>query len=106
MFGSMRIGALDVGSNSLHLLVVEAHPDGTFEALVQEKEMLRLGDVVSREGRLTDEAIDGLLTTIRRFKALSTGACAEDLVAKATAALREADNSAAVVDRIEAETGV
>ena len=103
---AMRIAALDVGSNSLHLLVVDAHPDGTFEPLVQEKEMLRLGDVVSRAGRLTDEAIDGLLATVRRFKTLAAAAGADELVAMATAALREADNSAAVVDRIEAETGV
>jgi exopolyphosphatase/guanosine-5'-triphosphate,3'-diphosphate pyrophosphatase len=102
----MRIGALDVGSNSLHLLVVEAHPDGTFEALVQEKEMLRLGDVVSRQGRLTDEAVEALLATVRRFKALATAAGADELIVKATAALREADNSAAVVDRVDAETGV
>ena len=49
----MRIAALDVGSNSFHLLVVDAQPDGHFETLVREKEMLRLGDVVSREGRIT-----------------------------------------------------
>ncbi|HWW54795.1 MAG TPA: Ppx/GppA phosphatase family protein, partial [Acidimicrobiales bacterium] len=102
----MRIAALDVGSNSLHLLVVDAHPDGTFEPLVREKEMLRLGDVVSREGRLTDEAVDAALETVRRFKSLALSAGADEVVAKATAALRDADNSAQVVDRIEAETGV
>src|ERR1700681_4918979 len=84
VFAAMRIGALDVGSNSLHLLVVEAHPDGTFEALVQEKEMLRLGDVVSREGRLTEQAVEGLLATIRRFRTLATAAGADEMVAKAT----------------------
>ena len=106
MFASMRIAALDVGSNSLHLLVVEAHPDGTFTPLVREKEMLRLGDVVSRSGTLTDEAIEATLATVRRFKTLARSAGALEIVAKATAALRDADNSAQVVDRIEAETGV
>ena len=106
MFASMRLAALDVGSNSLHLLVVEAHPDGTFTPLVREKEMLRLGDVVSRSGRLSDDAVEALLATVRRFKTLAVSVGASDVVARATAALRDADNSAQVVDRIEAETGV
>ena len=86
----MRIAALDMGSNSLHLLVVEAHPDGTFEPLVQEKEMLRLGDVVSREGRLTDEAVESVLATVRRFRTLASASGADEMVVMATAALREA----------------
>jgi len=102
----MRIAALDVGSNSLHLLVVEAKPDGTFQPLAQEKEMLRLGDVVSRTGRVTDASLDGLLASIRRFAALAEANNADEIVARATAALRDADNGAAVVDRIEEVTGV
>src|SRR4029077_3075456 len=102
----MRIAALDLGSNSLHLLVVEARPDGTFEPLCQEKEMLRLGDVVSRTGRITAKALDELLTTVRRFAALAEANGASEVVARATAALRDADNGAEVVDHIEATTGV
>ncbi|GAC1537145.1 MAG: Ppx/GppA phosphatase family protein [Acidimicrobiales bacterium] len=103
---AMRIAALDLGSNSLHLLVVDAHPDGTFEPLCQEKEMLRLGDVVSRTGRVTDAALDVLLVTVRRFAALAEANGAHEVVAKATAALRDADNGAEVVDRIHAATGI
>ncbi len=102
----MHIAALDVGSNSVHLLVVDARPDGTFEPLLREKEMLRLGDVVSRDGRVTATALEGLLTAVGRFVALARANGAEEMVAKATAALREADNGADVVDRIEATTGV
>jgi len=102
----MRIAALDLGSNSLHLLVVEARPDGTFEPLCQEKEMLRLGDVVSRTGRVTPAALDGLLMTVRRFAALAEANGADEVVARGTAALRDADNGAEVVDRIDAVTGV
>ena len=54
----VRIAAADLGSNSFHLLVVQAHPDGSFDTLVGEKEMLRLGDVVARTGRITDDAAD------------------------------------------------
>ncbi len=42
----MRIAALDLGSNSFHLLVADVHLDGTFTAVAREKEMLRLGDAV------------------------------------------------------------
>ncbi|MHB8465890.1 MAG: Ppx/GppA phosphatase family protein [Acidimicrobiales bacterium] len=102
----MRIAALDLGSNSLHLLVVEARPDGTFEPLAQEKEMLRLGDVVSRTGRVTDEALASLLATVRRFASLAAANGVTDIVARATAALREADNGASIVDQIAQSTGV
>jgi len=104
--GTMRIAALDVGSNSLHLLIVEARPDGTFEPLCQEKEMLRLGDVVARTGRVAPEAAEALLTAVRRFSALAEANGATEVVARATAALREAENGADIVDLIEAGTGV
>ena len=102
----MRIAALDLGSNSFHLLVVEAQADGHFETLVREKEMLRLGDVVSREGRITDLAAEQVIDSIRRLHSLADAAGAEEFVAFATSAMREADNSAEIVDRIEARTGV
>ena len=50
---SMRIAALDLGSNSFHLLVADVHPDGTFEAVTREKDMLRLGDDVARSGSIS-----------------------------------------------------
>src|SRR3954447_7866195 len=102
----MRIAALDLGSNSFHLLVVDARPDGSFEPLVREKEMLRLADVVSREGRVTERAAEDAVDAVRRLKALAEAAGAEEIVAKGTSALREADNSSELVDRLEARTGV
>lgn len=102
----MRIAALDLGSNSFHLLIVETRPDGSFNALLREKEVLRLGDVVAREKRLGEEAIEQAVDVVRRFRAMAENACADELVAYGTAALREAANGADAVDRIEAETGV
>ena len=46
----VRIAALDLGTNSFHLLVADVQPDGHFEPIAAEKAMIRLGDVVSREG--------------------------------------------------------
>ena len=102
----MRIAALDLGSNSFHLLVADAHPDGSFDRLFREKEMLRLGDVVARHGRLTDDAIELAVDAVRRFRSLAEGAGAEEIVACATSAIREAENGAVLVDRLARETGV
>jgi exopolyphosphatase / guanosine-5'-triphosphate,3'-diphosphate pyrophosphatase len=102
----MRIAALDLGSNSFHLLVVEANADGTFVPIVREKEMLRLGDVVSREGRITDAAAERVVATIRRFHTLADAAGAAEFVARATSAIREAENGGTLIDQIFEETGI
>jgi exopolyphosphatase / guanosine-5'-triphosphate,3'-diphosphate pyrophosphatase len=102
----MRIAAFDLGSNSFHLLVVDAHADGTFVPLIREKDMLRLGDAVGREGRIPDALADRAVATVDRFRKLAAGADTEEIHARATAALREADNGGEVVDRMAAEAGV
>jgi len=102
----VRIAAVDLGSNSFHLVVAEVGPDGTFAPLVREKEMLRLGDVVSREGRVTDEAADAAVNTMRRFRLLAEAAGATEVLACATSALRTAANGDKVLDRIAEEAGI
>lgn len=102
----MRIGALDLGSNSFHLLVVETRPDGSFVPLVREKEMLRLGDVVARTGGIDDESVARAIEVVRRFRTIAEANGVDELVAYGTAALREAGNGPEVTDRIEAATGV
>ena len=102
----MRIAAFDLGSNSFHLLIADAHQDGTFEPVVTDKEMLRLGSAVAATGRIGDELAAASVEVIRRFKAMTESQNAEETVACATAAFREAADSLTVVDRIEAETGI
>jgi exopolyphosphatase/guanosine-5'-triphosphate,3'-diphosphate pyrophosphatase len=103
---TVRIAAADLGSNSFHLLVVQAHADGSFDTLVREKEFLRLGDVVARTGRITDEAATAAVDCMRRFRQVCDNLGVDELVAYGTAALREAEGSAALVDRIREEVGV
>ena len=102
----MRIAAIDLGTNSFHLLVVDANPDGTFRPLAKEKEMLRLGDAVAREGLVPEADVQRAVGTIARFRSLADAAGSEEVVACATSAIREADNGGEVVDRIRAEAGV
>jgi exopolyphosphatase/guanosine-5'-triphosphate,3'-diphosphate pyrophosphatase len=102
----MRIAALDLGSNSFHLLVADVHPDGTFEAVAREKEMLRLGDDVTSHGFISPPAADRAVATVRRLKQFADALGATEMLAKATSAVRTASNSSELVDRIEDETGV
>lgn len=102
----MRIAALDLGSNSFHLLVADVHPDGTFTAVAREKEMLRLGDEVARHGRITPATAERAIGAVRRQKRLADGLGAQEVIARATSAIRTAANGSDLVDRIEAETGV
>lgn len=103
---AMRLAAVDMGSNSFHLLVVEAHPDGSFDTLLREKEMLRLGEVVTRTGTIPPDDVDRILDTLRRFASMATSIGATEIVACATSAMREADNSSQIVDLIREETGI
>lgn len=102
----MRIAAVDLGSNSFHLVIADVHPDGSFTPISGEKEMLRLGDVVSREGLITPEAADAAVATMRRFRLLAEAAGATEILACATSALRTATNGDEVLDRIEHEAGI
>jgi exopolyphosphatase/guanosine-5'-triphosphate,3'-diphosphate pyrophosphatase len=102
----VRIAALDLGTNSFHLLIAEVQGDGHFEPLAREKAMIRLGDVVARKGRITGAAADVAVQTVRRFKLLADAADVREIHACATSAIRQAANGPALVDRIEAETGV
>ena len=102
----VRVAAMDLGTNSFHLLVADVHADGHLDPLVREKEMLRLGDVVSRHGYIPPAAADQAVATIRRFRMLADAVDASETLAKATSAIRRAANGAELVDRIREETGV
>ena len=102
----MRVAAIDLGSNSFHLLVVDASADGHFVPLARDKETLRLGDMVAREGRVNQAGLAKAIDTIRRFKSQADGQGAVELMACATSAIREADNGGEVIDAIYVATGV
>jgi exopolyphosphatase/guanosine-5'-triphosphate,3'-diphosphate pyrophosphatase len=101
----MRLGVLDVGSNTVHLLVVHAHPGGHPDPMRSEKAQLRLAEHIDA-GRLTRAGADRLVRAVARAKATATIAGCDELIAFATSALRDAANSAAVLSRVRSETGV
>jgi exopolyphosphatase/guanosine-5'-triphosphate,3'-diphosphate pyrophosphatase len=101
----MRLGVLDVGSNTVHLLVVDAHRGGHPDPMCSEKTQLRLAEQVE-DGRLTRAGAARLVRAVKRAKAAATLAGCEELLAFATSALRDAGNSAAVLTQVRAETGI
>jgi exopolyphosphatase/guanosine-5'-triphosphate,3'-diphosphate pyrophosphatase len=101
----MRLGVLDVGSNTVHLLVVDAHRGGHPNPMRSEKTQLRLAEHVEA-GQLTRAGASGLVGAVARAKAAAMKAGCEELLAFATSALRDANNSAAVLSRVWSETGV
>jgi exopolyphosphatase/guanosine-5'-triphosphate,3'-diphosphate pyrophosphatase len=102
----LKIAALDLGSNSFHLIVAEARLDGSFVTLVADKAMLRLGDIVARTGAIGREASDDAVDVLQRFRAISDSSRVDEIVAVGTAALREARDSVAFVDRVRDEVGI
>ncbi|WP_067543219.1 Ppx/GppA phosphatase family protein [Nocardia crassostreae] len=102
----MRLGVLDVGSNTVHLLVVDAHRGGHPMPMSSTKATLRLSESMDDHGRITRDGAARLTRTVSEFASIAkTSGCVE-LMAFATSAVREATNSEEVLAQVRAETGV
>jgi exopolyphosphatase/guanosine-5'-triphosphate,3'-diphosphate pyrophosphatase len=86
-----RVAVIDMGSNSTRLLVADVH-DGTVEELARETRITRLGRGVDATGRLSDEAIDKVVDALSDYKHEIDRLGAEQTVALATSAVRDASN--------------
>lgn len=102
----MRLGVLDVGSNTVHLLVVDAHHGAQPLPQTSEKSVLRLAEQMDAHGKITRAGADHVISTVRNAVESAAAMGCEDLLAFATSAMRDASNSIAVLNRISAETGV
>ena len=102
----MRLGVLDVGSNTVHLLVVDAHHGGHPVPQISEKSVLRLAEQMDERGKITRAGADHLIRTVRNAVASASAMGCEDLIAFATSAVRDASNAGAVLSRVYTETGV
>jgi exopolyphosphatase / guanosine-5'-triphosphate,3'-diphosphate pyrophosphatase len=87
-----RLAAIDVGSNSIRLVVAEAQADGRYRVLDDERESTRLGRSLATTGTLDEASIADSLAALRRFKSIANGLGVENLRAIATCAVREATN--------------
>jgi exopolyphosphatase/guanosine-5'-triphosphate,3'-diphosphate pyrophosphatase len=102
----MRIAAIDIGTNSLHMIVVRVRPDLSFEVIDREKEMVRLG-AGGLDGRaLTPEAMHAALQALSKFRRLADSHRVDEIIAVATSATREANNGADFLKAITEKTGI
>jgi exopolyphosphatase/guanosine-5'-triphosphate,3'-diphosphate pyrophosphatase len=90
---SMRIAALDIGSNSIHLVVVEAEGLEAVRVLAREKAMVGLAQGLAVSGRIGDEAYQAGLKALSRMKAAMDGFACDRVLAFGTATLRDAANA-------------
>ncbi len=102
----MKIAAVDLGSNSIHMVIVEVTASGGFEVVDREKEMVRLGAGTLSSGRLPAVAIKRGLGVMREYKRLAESRGVDKLIAVATSAVREARNGEDFLDAVGRETGI
>ena len=102
----MKLAAIDIGSNSIKLIVVDAAASDSFAVLAREKEVVRLGHETLTNRRLSPEAIERAITCIQRFKTAAEVRQSEEIVAVATASVREANNASQFIKQVEKATGI
>ncbi|MFI5641388.1 Ppx/GppA family phosphatase [Streptomyces goshikiensis] len=102
----MRLGVLDVGSNTVHLLVVDAHPGARPLPAHSHKVELRLAELLDEHGAVSPEGIDRLVAVIAGAAQAAEDKGCEDVLPFATSAVREATNADEVLARVRAETGI
>ena len=90
-----RLAAIDVGSNTIRLIVAEVQDDDTYRILDEEREMVRLGEKLDRTGRLSEPAVERALVAMGKMKAIADGFKVTEIRAIATSAVREAANGRA-----------
>jgi exopolyphosphatase / guanosine-5'-triphosphate,3'-diphosphate pyrophosphatase len=102
----MRLAAIDIGTNSIHMIVVQVRPDLSFEIVDREKEMVRLGAGGLGGRDLSKAAMAAALETLARFKQLADSRQVDEITAAATSAVREARNGGEFLAAVTERTGI
>lgn len=97
---------LDVGSNTVHLVVVDAHRGGPPTPMSNWKTPMRLVEFLDKKGNINAKGVDKLLNGVALAKEMSEQFRCQEMLPFATSAIRSAKNSDAVLDKVEKETGV
>jgi exopolyphosphatase/guanosine-5'-triphosphate,3'-diphosphate pyrophosphatase len=102
----MRLAAIDIGTNSVHMIVVRVRPDFSFEVIDREKEMVRLGAGGLDGRKLTRSAQTAALQALSKFERIARSHRVDEILAAATSATREAENGGAFLAAMEEQTGI
>lgn len=100
-----RIAALDIGTNSFHVVIVDVYSDGTYKSHDKYKEMVGLGDDIVN-GKLTDETMDRALSAMKKIQLLCEHQEVEEVIAYATSAVRETSNGGEFIQKVIDLTGI
>ena len=101
----MRLGVLDIGSNTVHLLVADVHPGGRPLGTTSQRTVLRLMRYLEPDGSISEQGVAALVDAVTQARATAEAENVVELLATATSAVREATNGADVIARIEAALG-
>src|SRR6266478_5552968 len=101
-----RLGAIDIGTNSIRLAVAEVEPDGRYRVLDEEREMTRLGHGLFARGRLLNEPVERSLATLAKMHTIAKGFEVAELRVVATSAVREAANGRAFCQEVRRRCGL
>ncbi len=99
-----KIAVIDIGTNSIHMVLADVQPDGTHKILDRFKDMTRLGNGTFTTHRLSDEAMTRGLGVIRHLVTLAKNKGYDRIVAVATSAVREAKNGGDFIDLVAEQT--
>ncbi|MEO1683157.1 MAG: Ppx/GppA phosphatase family protein [Cyanobacteria bacterium J06631_12] len=102
----MKLAAIDIGTNSIHMIVVEVVQQQHFEVIDRVKEMVKLGSGVFATNHLSEQAYTLGLDTLERYVQLADQLGAEEIVTAATSAIREAQNGEAFLREIFRRTKI
>lgn len=101
------LAAIDVGTNSIHMVIVQIQPDlPAFKIIAAEKDTVRLGERCQQTGQLTPVAIGRALAALRRCQELARSFQAEEIIAVATSAVREAPNGREFIETVATQLGL
>ena len=105
--GDRILAAIDVGTNSVHMVVVKIQPElPAFTIIGREKDTVRLGNFRPGTNCLSDEAMERGIAALKRCKQIADSHHADDIVTVATSATREARNGQLFIERVKQEVGL
>lgn len=102
----LKLALLDIGSNSIHMILTEIQPDFSYKILDRFKDVTRLGEETFKAGRFSPDAIEKGTDVVKNFVALARNRGFTRIEAVATSAVREAANGGHFIETIGRQTGI